>query len=289
MIDILERKLSYEDIRFYRSIARSQLRKERANQMEIEALQNRNASPPAQGWLSWAWGSGPNSGSSTGSDGLTGPDGMTEAQRKELYEAIEYDEKDAVTSGLAASHDVIYLHISAQLRTGSLALRSKDLTIPTTAGSASAHGKDVMSMVFDGFKANVIQRHENIEAALTLNGMHVYDGTTPNTLYPDIIRMKGSMGSKSASIVRHADSASPTSKGERNMSSSDPFFYFKFEHKPLDNRADNAVTVKMKAMEIIYHRGFVEAIYHFLKPPESQLESVGALIVSSALSIADHA
>jgi vacuolar protein sorting-associated protein 13A/C len=263
--------------------------------MEIEAQQVKNASPPTQGWLTWAWGGGSsstNSGSSSGGGGLTGPDGMTDAQRKELYEAIDYDEKDAVTSSLAISRDVIGLQISAQLRTGSLALRSKGLTLPTTTGSVP-DGREVMSLVFDGFNADVIQRHDNIEAALTLDGMHVYDGTTPSTLYPDIIRMKGSMGSKAASIGQGVDSPSfsPRSSrrggsvGDRSASNSDPFFYFKFEHAPLDDRADNAVTVKMKAMEIIYHRGFVEAIYKFLKPPESQLESVGALIVSPALSL----
>jgi vacuolar protein sorting-associated protein 13A/C len=62
---------------------------------------------------------------------------------------------------------------------------------------------------------------------------------------------------------------------------SDPFFFVKFEHNPLDERADNAITLKMKAMEVIYHRGYLEAIYRFLKPPESQLESVAALLVCS--------
>lgn len=58
----------------------------------------------------------------------------------------------------------------------------------------------------------------------------------------------------------------------------DPFFSLKFEHNPLDGRADNALAIRLRHMEIIYHRGYVEAIVAFFKPPESQLESVGALI-----------
>ena len=34
----------------------------------------------------------------------------------------------------------------------------------------------------------------------------------------------------------------------------------------------------MRYMEIIYHRGYVEEVVRFFRPPESQLESVGALI-----------
>ena len=42
----------------------------------------------------------------------------------------------------------------------------------------------------------------------------------------------------------------------------------------------------MRHMEIVYHKGYVEAVYKFFKPPESQLESVEALLVSSVASLA---
>jgi vacuolar protein sorting-associated protein 13A/C len=65
----------------------------------------------------------------------------------------------------------------------------------------------------------------------------------------------------------------------------DPFFFVKFENNPLDERADNALTVRMRHMEIIYHKGYVEAVYRFFKPPSSQLESVEALLVCSPLPL----
>ncbi|KAI8449131.1 hypothetical protein BY996DRAFT_193044 [Phakopsora pachyrhizi] len=48
-----------------------------------------------------------------------------------------------------------------------------------------------------------------------------------------------------------------------------PFLNLKFEHKPLDGRADNAITLKMRHMGIVYHPGYVEYINSFFQPPES--------------------
>jgi vacuolar protein sorting-associated protein 13A/C len=34
----------------------------------------------------------------------------------------------------------------------------------------------------------------------------------------------------------------------------------------------------MRHLEIIYHKQYVESVVQFFKPPESQLESIGALL-----------
>jgi hypothetical protein len=39
----------------------------------------------------------------------------------------------------------------------------------------------------------------------------------------------------------------------------------------------------MRAMEVIYHHGYPKEMFAFLKPPESQLESVAALLVTYSL------
>ena len=260
--DTLERKLSYEDIRFYRSIGRSQLRKERANEKRLLAERGKSA-PRKQGWVSWALGY---SAPTDSENEETGSDGMTDKQRQELYAAIDYDESDEVVGGLVLSRDIIKAQIYAQLRTGSLALRK-----------GSATEGDVISIIFDDFNADVIQRPDNLDATLTLGGMHVHDGTTPGTLYPEIIRMKDSANS----ILKPTSPGLESRKrGISAFSRDNAFFYVKFEHNPLDERADNALTLNMRAMEVIYHREYLEEIFAFLKPPESQLESVAALLVS---------
>lgn len=193
---------------------------------------------------------------------------MTEDQRKELYEALDFDEDKDVKDALQAPRDALKTRVAATLNRGSLALRS------------DPHDKDkaIMSVVFEAFGATFVQRTDNFEAAISLGGFGVFDGTTPNTLYPQIVTVRG----LDPKVIANG------SDEVEKPSIDDPFFFLKFENQPLDERADTALTVKMRHMEIIYHRGYVEAVVRFFKPPASQLESVEALLVRSLWNFYQH-
>ncbi|KAG8683870.1 hypothetical protein FRC09_015757, partial [Ceratobasidium sp. 395] len=313
--EALERELAYEDIRFYRSIARSELRKERASRKAEEEAHP----PPAQatssggGWTSWLLGGGKATTQKKEDEDTLGLESMSDEQRKELYQAIDFDEKAAVAASFEAPRDAMNMRISAQLKRGSFALRSSQLK---TEG-------DMISVVFDAFRADVIQRPDSMDAMVQLGGFGVHDGTQAGSIHPQIVRVKEShrkvtmddsktvsahdKGSKEnwesalgdrrsvsgdEDVAEHDsvagdemhDEPETTEAGTENGEAEeiqeveDPFLYIKFENNPLDERADTGLTVRMRYMEIVYHRGYVEAIYRFLKPPESQLESVGALL-----------
>ncbi|RDB28887.1 Vacuolar protein sorting-associated protein 13 [Hypsizygus marmoreus] len=253
-IEDLEKKLSYEDIRFYRSIARSRLRKDQALRKKLEA--ERKPEPSKQGWTSWIWGSS-SSASPTEEAGFGKP--MTDEQRKELYEVLDYDEKTALVESFQTPRDSLKARVAAKLNKGSFALR------------IDPHGKsqEVISIVFDVFQANILQRPDNFEASVSLGGFGVFDGTTKGSLYPQIVRVKDQEPKTPSVRIPEA---------EASQTEDDPFFFIKFEKNPLDERADSALTVRMRHMEIVYHKGYVEAVYAFLKPPASQLESVEALL-----------
>ncbi|KDQ63547.1 hypothetical protein JAAARDRAFT_29565 [Jaapia argillacea MUCL 33604] len=248
----LERKLSYEDLRFYRSIARSHLRKDLAARKKLEEERKKQQQEQAKSsWSSWIWGSSaPANDAPQTPTPFTGE--MTDEQRKQLYDVLDYDEKTALAESFETPRDALKTRIVARLNKGSMALK------------ADPHGKinEVISVVFDDFHANLLQRPDNFEAAISLGGFGVFDGTTQDTLYPQIVHVKDS---EQGGVVK--------TNGD-----DDPFFFLKFERNPLDERADSALTVKMRHMEIIYHRGYVEAVYRFFKPPASQLESVEALL-----------
>ncbi|KAG6911962.1 hypothetical protein DXG01_000210 [Tephrocybe rancida] len=252
-IDALERKLSYEDIRFYRSIARSRLRKDQALRQKLEA--ERKPEATQQSWTGWLWGSS-SSKSSNEDPAFSGT--MTAEQRKELYDVLDYDEKEALRESFEVPRDSLKARITAKLNKGSFVLKSDPL------GDA----KEVLSIVFDVFQANFLQRPDNFEASISLGGFSIFDGTTPGTLYHQIVRVKD--GEK--------DGTDPIISIPEMHPRTEPFFFAKFEKNPLDERADSALTVRMRHMEIIYHKGYVEAVYKFLKPPASQLESVEALL-----------
>ncbi|KAF8078623.1 vacuolar protein sorting-associated protein 13, partial [Lyophyllum atratum] len=250
-LEALEEKLSYEDIRFYRSIARSRLRKDQALRKKLESEQK--PEPAKQGWTSWLWGS---STSNAPKEDPAFNGSMTAEQRKELYDVLDYDEKSALVESFQTPRDSLKARVAAKLNKGSFALKS------------DPHGqsKEVISVVFDVFQANFIQRPENFEASISLGGFGVFDGTTTDSLYPQIVRVKDK-GAEDTTV------SIPEAKAQ-----DDQFFFVKFEKSPLDERADSALTVRMRHMEIIYHKGYVEAVYKFLKPPASQLESVEALL-----------
>ncbi|THV04954.1 vacuolar protein sorting-associated protein 13 [Dendrothele bispora CBS 962.96] len=250
-LNALERKLSYEDLRFYRSIARSRLRKDTALRKRLEAEKAKQQE--SQSWGSWLWGSSSSSSSSTQDDALFGGS-MTEEQRKELYEVLDYDEKSAVLEALQTPRDSLKARIVASLNRGSFALNSR----------SHSSSQEIMSINFDSFRANVLQRPDNLEASVSLGGFGVVDGTTKNSVHPQIVQVKDS---------------------SQREDSDDPFLFIKFENNPLDERADNALTVRMRHMEIIYHKGYVEAVYKFFKPPESQLESVEALLSAASQTL----
>lgn len=271
-LEELERKLDYKDIRFYRSIARHELRKESlaAKKDEIAAGGNGHGANDQKaagggGWLSWIWGGGGGQQQHGNDSGV-----LNEEQRKELYDAIEWDEDAsaaALTQAVDAPRDAMHLRLITKLKTGSVALKDH------------ARGTDILSLVFDSLQANVIQRQDNLEAAVALGGLRLYDGTTPNSLYPQVVRVKDEeLDSSSRQNSGGGDLKQIEHEVEQESDPDNPFFYAKYELKPLDDRADNALTLRMRSMEIIYHRGFVESIVRFFKPPESELELIGALI-----------
>lgn len=191
---------------------------------------------------------------------------MTDEQRKELYEALDYNEKTAVAESLVVARDALKARVNATLKRGSLALKS----------DPQGEAKELVSLVFDVFRADFIQRPDNFETSISLGDFRVFDGTTPDTVYNQIVHVKD--GEVPRSVSDGTDMTVQIQGVE-----SEPFFSLKFEHQPLDERADSALTVYMRSMEIIYHKGYVEAVYDFFKPPDSQLQSVEALLVRAFL------
>lgn len=252
-LDGLETKLSYEDLRFYRSIARAELRKDIQIKRKLEEEKKKQQQAQAgKGWMGWMW--APSSSAQT--EEILGVQ-MNDQRRKELFDALDYDEK---ASGVAFEppKESLKARISAKLQKGSLSLRS-DPYQPNN---------EVMSVVFDDLGAKIIQRPTSFDAIASLGDLHVHDGTTTNSKYPEIVRIKrGETPSTSVVALKNSDE------------NEDALLVVKFEQNPLDDRADNGLTVRLKSMEVVYHKGYVEAIYQFFKPPETQMESVSALLV----------
>ena len=265
-LEKLERKLTYEDLRFWRSLAWRDLRKEKAN------LEKPKEAKQGRGWGSWIWGSGKKQPEDKSEDS----DVMTDEHRKELYNAIEWDEKSALAASVDVPREAIKLEAEASLQTGSFTLKQ------------DPHGAntEALSLLFDDFGARLVQRTDSFLASVGLGGLRAYDGTTTGNHFPQIIKVKEARTSSDSKEIRAPNTAKKLSPGnESHMAKDDLFFELEFEQNPLDDSADSVVSIKMKSMEVVYNPYFVTGITQFFRPPERHMESIGALMETAGATV----
>jgi vacuolar protein sorting-associated protein 13A/C len=270
-MDRLEHKLTYEDLRFWRSLARNQLRKENVGVKKA---------PQKQTWSQWVWGGGKKEEASDESQ-------MSDQQRKELYSAINFDEKQSIAEAVELPKEYVKLQADLSLRTGSFTLK-KD-----------PHGKgtEILRLLFDSFKTQFLQRPGSFLAKVSLEGMRLYDGTTEGSLFPQMITIKGApqipddqrieeLQDDDEDATKDGDGENENEKlNDAEEEPEDPFFQLEFENNPLDGSADMALNLKLKGMEFIYNPAFVVGVVKFFKPPERHMESIGALMESAGKTV----
>ncbi|KAG9239707.1 putative vacuolar protein sorting-associated protein 13 [Amylocarpus encephaloides] len=255
-LEKLEWKLEYEDMRFWRSLARNQLKKENVGvKKAATAKQN-------QGWVAWAWGSKPQE------EEDYAETTMTDEQRKELYDAIEWDEKTALAESVDLPKETVKMQINASLNTGSFTLKRDPHQNVT----------EVLGLFFDGFHAKFLQRPGSFLADVSLDGLRVNDGTTPNSLFTQIVCVKDAPEKPDQKLQITDDE----DEADRET---DPFFKFQFEKNPLDGASDIALIGKLKPLEIIWNPLFLIGIIQFFKPPERHMESIGALMETAGATV----
>lgn len=256
-LDSLESKYSYEDLRFWRSLARNQLRKE-----------NVGVKKPAQQqtWGEWFWGTKQEESEDAS---------MTEEQRQELYNAIDWDEKKAIAESVDVPREWVKFQVHSGLRAGSFTLKR------------DPHGKanEIMKLVFDEFRANALQRPDSFFVDVGLGGLRVYDGTTEGSLYPQIVKVKDSVP-ESNSGPRITDNDELASEESADgTEDEESLFRFQLEKNPLESDADSIVKVKLRSIEVIYNPTFLVEVVKFFEPPERHMESIGAILDSAGATV----
>ncbi|TPX30777.1 hypothetical protein SmJEL517_g05746 [Synchytrium microbalum] len=260
----LERKLPFEDIRFYRSIAGTQLRKEKIAKPPEPAQQS------TVGWIASWWYTNPTdtSAPATKDSSITAPDEpglpgapstgplLDDAQVKELFETIEFDPQAALLASEIPPATVL-VSIQCELNMGSVALRKSP--------HESNGGADLLSVAFEKCTAGVNQRPTSLSAKLTVGGMKVLDGATSGTLYPIVVQ------AKPAKDQNQREGVLPLSLSKA------PFFDMELDHNPLDGHADDAVSIKMLPLEVIYNPIVIASVITFMTPPASEYATVSTL------------
>ena len=261
----LEEKLSYEDLRFWRSLARNQLRKENVGVKKPA---------PKQSWTAWAWGGGKKTEEQPQQDEDTT---VSEEEKKQLYDAIDWDEKKSIADSIDLPRESVKLQVESSLRTGSFTLKR------------DPHGEanEILRLMFDNFQAMALQRPDSFLADLSLGGLRVYDGTTKGSLFPQIVQAKDAAPTPQEGSVedREKSNASVGEKTPSKTTKGDLLFHLIFEQNPLDESADSSLVLKLKSIEVIYNPQFVVGVAKFFKPPERHMESIGALMETAGATV----
>lgn len=261
--DELQEKYSFEDLRLFRTMAKSQMRKEKAL-----TKPEKTAQPETNTWSSWIWGAKKsNDEGEEGKEENTDEVVMTEEQRQELFDAIEWDEQQAIMESIDLPRDTITMEVNASLKSGSFRLRK------------NPHGdvKDVVTLLFNGFTSTFHNRPDSYLANVSLQELRVDDGSE-NTLYKQVVTVK----SISPDILPDLHSADCSDSEEElpvpTGADENAFFWLSFESNPLDGTADSNLFIKMKSITVFYNTQFIENVFRFFKPPKTHLETIETIM-----------
>ncbi|KAI8333584.1 hypothetical protein BC941DRAFT_504565 [Chlamydoabsidia padenii] len=259
-LDQLEWDLSFEDIRFYRSIVKSQLRKGNT----LTSKQNNTK----KGWFNSFWNRQSSSTSSPSSgDTSTNDDAdsmvLTEQQKKELCDVIDYDDnKDDIANAVDMPKDTMKFVLNIKLNRGSFGL----VRYPHSTK------QQIFSMVFDKVGIETIKYIGSMKVSSQLGDLQLYDGCTNNTLYPQLIGVKRENAKESTSLFGSNDQEVHHDEDKQ------PFLAIDYQQKPLDKKADKSIKVVMRHLEIIFNPLTVKEILSFFKSANTDSESIDALI-----------
>lgn len=262
IIDLLEESILYEDIKFYRSLARSQRRKERIKEKTTVSEPKSVEKAPQTGWFGW-WG-----GSQTNEQDLDLV--MTDEQKKELYDAIEFDEQQALAEAVSLPKDRVTMKILALLEKGAVRIRDNH--------------SDLAEALWEGCNFQFFERPGSYTGKFTLREFRVEDSEESGTLYKHVVKVVPTESKSSIEPVQISDESS-TEASQNNS----PFFQLSFEQNPLDSPADSKLAATLKSMTIFYHAAFVEKVGRFFMPPQQHRDTVNALMSAAEGAVGDLA
>lgn len=275
----LESECEFGDLKFYRSLAKMQFKKEH-HALPAKAAAAKDANNN-KGWLSSWWGS-----STTAKDNEDKPTVLpaegadleiTDEQINEFYDAIEFDESKVLSESFDVPRERIKVAVNCKLNTGSFIIRQNHSS------------NNLAEFISEGCHVEFLQRKDSYYIGFRLNKFSVEDGAT-DTLYKHIVSVKQLTSPPSTSP---SPSPSPSSSNLNQLSLSDavlsdnPFFQVSFEHNPLDESADSKLVAKLSSMTIFHNTRFLESLHKFFKPPKAHLDTIGTLMNAAESTIQD--
>ena len=242
---ILEEMLSLEDIKFYRSIARSEMREENLIPFALKQQQK------PKGFLSRWW----YSSSSAESDAL-----IKDEDIKKFYETIDYD-ANAKNAAIQEPADAKLLELNFDLKSGSIALAQ-------TIDDQSR--RTILSLQFVDLIAHIIKRPETLRAEISLLDLSILENLTKHSIFPNLVRAKNSNEKfvVEKQVTQVQDEQEEIDRLAKNASG--PFLKFVMDELTDNPNAEKSIFFSMKPLEIVLNHQAFHKILDFVYGPRER-------------------
>lgn len=269
-LEELHFELSYEDIRFYRSLARNELKKERVELAQHHQLSNKqHEQPQNKGWFSSWWSSDTaNKTEPTESDNHDDSIDLSlnDEQRKALYDTIDYDDSQDLSSSIEIPKERVLIQANVTLESGGFSIRSDKFQ------------GNLAEIAYEGCKVQFFQRPDSFFTNFQLQEFRVEDGTN-TSIFKHIVSVKH------LHSHFHEQPNTSSSSSSSGISDSVPFFQVAFENNPLDGSSDSVLVGKLRSMTIFNNAEFVKEVIAFFRPPKVHLDTIGAIMNAAEASL----
>lgn len=243
-IKVLEEMLSFEDIKFYRSLARAEMKEEKLIPFALRQQQQLQQQSQG-GYLSRWW-----YGSKTG--GLDDDSLVKDEDIKKFYETIEFDE-NARDTGNDGPRDSKLLEISFDLKTGSISLAKTD--------PEEVNRKTILSLQFINLVAHVIKRPDTLRAEVSLLDFSVIEKLTEFSVFPNLVRAKpatSAQGGQAAVVDETEELVRMAAQAK------EPVLSFVMDEMAENSDADKSISFTMKPLEIVLNHQAANKIVDFV-------------------------
>ena len=249
----LEKSLPFEQLILFRTVANRKYMEEKLNSKESTPAPaknpvNEDKNGSKQGtWMSSWWGA--NDSTNAEEESLI----LTEEQKKELYEAIEFN--DQLQNNLQDSHvdkHLTKMRVTGILEKGFLVLRHRE------------HNARLGTMTFKNCNLEYSGRETSSLTNFKLQEFRVEDGS-PNSVFKDII--------------------CPKESTESNSNNGNPLFQVLYESNPLDGLADSRVDLRLLGTTVFYHIHFISEVLKFFKSQSDQSDSITTIINAASSTV----
>ena len=243
---VLEEMLSFEDIKFYRSLARAEMKDEKL--IPFALRQKQQQQQQSQGILSrWWYGNYSKPGS--GDDSL-----IKDEDIKKFYETIDFDENAKNEAGNMDPRDSKLLEISFDLKTGSISLAK--------ANAIETNRKTILSLQFINLVAHVIKRPDTLRAEVSLLDFSVIEKLTEFSIFPNLVRAKPSATVAQIQVAQVVDETEELAR--MASEAKEPFLSFVMDEMAENSDADKSIKFAMKPLEIVLNHQAANKIVDFV-------------------------